>query len=73
MSKSKYVCKEPCPVCGARVEIFGSECYPEDGIQFECTKDGCDYSGELSCSKRFDCLLEATKIAHDTISKKAKG
>lgn len=69
MTSKIYICDEPCPFCGSEVQVYGSDCYPEDGITFECINEKCNYIGDLSCNKRVNCLLNAAKIAHNFISK----
>lgn len=64
-----YKCNEPCPLCGGIVEVYGSDCYPEDGITFECMEETCQYEGFISCNIRTNCLVEAAKNAHDFIYK----
>ena len=61
-------CSEPCPLCGGDVYVFGTDCYPSDGISFECMNDKCQYEGNITCTVRVDCLRDAAKLAHDFIS-----
>lgn len=60
----EYKCKEKCPICGSDVEVFGSECYPVDGITAECTSDSCCYSLDVNCTVRSNGLINITKVAH---------
>lgn len=64
---SRYTCDEPCPFCKNPVEVSGSDHYPERGFEFKCTNKGCDYKGHLSCSKKVNCLLDVTKMAHGVL------
>lgn len=66
--KSNYICDEPCPKCGGQVQLYGSECYPEDGITFEC--EICNYEGNVSVNDRCDCLMEIAKQSHKIIYNK---
>jgi len=43
-----------CPVCKSELNIFGSECYPEDGFVVECPK--CIYELRLSVNLRISGL-----------------
>jgi hypothetical protein len=64
---SQFDCDFPCPICGSKVTLFGTDCYPEEGISAECSNLECDYELKISCSKRIDCLREAVKNAHSFI------
>ena len=48
----------PCPYCNSTVEMYGTECYPEEGIEIECTK--CEFNMYLSIPKRTNKLKEIT-------------
>jgi hypothetical protein len=60
-----YYCSESCPLCESAVEVFGTDCYPEEGIVAECTNEDCSYNLTLSSSVRVNCLMEAIKVAHN--------
>jgi len=32
---------KPCPFCGCKVDICGSDCYPEEGYSYECRNLEC--------------------------------
>lgn len=63
--RTKYICDEPCPICGNQVQLYGTECYPAGGIAFEC--DVCDYHGNISVNKGCDCLMKVAEQAHRII------
>jgi DNA-directed RNA polymerase subunit RPC12/RpoP len=33
----------PCPLCGSKVHLTGTDCYPEEGIEVECSSSNCEY------------------------------
>jgi hypothetical protein len=71
MTSHYYVCDKPCPQCGGVVELFGSACYPEDGISAECLNEECDYELRLYC--RADNLIDVVKRAHGFVYNAIKG
>ena len=66
---NKFICDEYCPVCGAEVQLFGSECYNEDGISAECDNDDCSYRVEIrvECGVAFSGLREIVECLHNDI------
>jgi hypothetical protein len=61
---------KPCPKCGWPVKIFGSECYPEDGITIQCTQESCSYYLTMIMNYRSDDLKQRAIIAHNLKGKK---
>lgn len=72
-SHDKYICDKPCPICNSEVQLFGSDCYPVDGIIAECQNDDCQYELSVTCSIRTNNLLQTTKKAHDFMYSTIKG
>ena len=69
MSQGDY----PCPKCGSKVELLGSDCYPEAGISVECTNVKCDYELKISCSIRTNFLRDTVREAHSAMWNLLKG
>lgn len=53
----------PCLKCKSKVIIYGSECYPEEGMTVECNNHDCDFEMELTADMRTDKLREALSTA----------
>lgn len=66
---SQFDCDYPCPKCGSKVELFGSDCYPEEGISAECMNLDCDYELSISCSIRTNFLRDTVREAHSIMWK----
>ena len=56
-----------CPKCQSKVEMSGSECYPESGIIIECSDLDCDYYMDIQNSIRSNALRGALAKAHNHI------
>lgn len=56
-----------CPLCGSKVELFGTDCYPNEGIGAECMNLKCDYELEISCSVRTNFLRDTVREAHSIL------
>jgi hypothetical protein len=69
---SQFDCDYPCPKCGSKVELFGTDCYPEEGIGAECINMNCDYELTISCTVRIDCLRDTVRNAHSFVYKRLK-
>ena len=68
----RYKCKDNCPICGSPVEVFGSDCYPIDGINIECTAVPCEYMLMVSSTISSNVLLDTAKEAHAAFCKNFK-
>ena len=64
--------KYNCPKCNSKVEVCGSDCYPNSGIDIECTNDNCDYIITLKCSERSNYQMETIKLVHDLLYNRIK-
>ena len=69
---SQFDCDYPCPKCGAKVELFGTDCYPDEGIVAECTNLSCDYELVISCSIRTNLLRDTVREAHSIMCRLLK-
>jgi len=56
-----------CLKCNSGVKIYGSECYPEEGISVECDNLDCDYEIVIQTSLRTNKLKEMVRLVHETI------
>jgi len=67
--RNKFICEENCPMCGAEVQMFGSECYNEEGIEIECMNDDCDYRViiRVECNIAFSGMRDVVEILHSEI------
>ena len=57
-----------CPKCKSKVIIYGSECYPEEGMSVECNNLDCDMEIELKIDMRTNKLKEALKAAWNILA-----
>ena len=58
------------PLCKTKLIISGSECYPESGMEIECSNVDCIFEGPiLSYNKRTDKLKEALITAWEILNK----
>ena len=57
-----------CPKCESKATIYGSECYPDDGMVVECDNHDCAMEIRLSINLRTDKLKDAIKAAWNILA-----
>ena len=57
-----------CPKCKSKITIYGSECYPDEGMSVECDNLDCDMEVSLKINLRTNKLKIALKAAWNILA-----